>query len=413
MKDNKLVKNTMMLYILSFSNYLFGFITVPHLTRVLGPTVYGRVGVGQAFAIYVQLFLDFGFILSATSKVAANKDNKEVTSKTYLTVMICKVILVAVSLIVLFTLILTLDFFASDPYLYLLFWAYMAVNTFIPDFLYRGLEKMEIVTLRTVILKFVFMIGVFIFIKNESQYLLVPVFYFLGALFSVIFVFIDIVKEKRIQLVKVGRRDVIDEFKSSGLFFISRIAGTVFTAMNTLILGIFLTSDAQVGYYTASDKIVTAGHGAITPISDSLYPHMVKEKNYRLAKKFLLYGSVIMAIGCAIVEIYAQPVCSIIFGNEYSDAAGILRLMIPLIFISYPSYIIAFPILTPLGMVKYANTSVVISSIVQAIGLLTLITTKYLTVYTLCGLTIVSQTVMLIIRVGAMVVGIKKNGIKF
>lgn len=413
MKKNVFLKNTIMLYILTFSNYVFGFITVPYLTRVLGPSVYGKVGVGQAFAVYAQLFLDFGFILSATAEIANNKDDKKQISKIFWAVTVCKIILSIICLSVVIILVLSVDLFSSDPVLFLLYWAYMTVNAFIPDFLYRGLEKMEIVSMRTVILKAIFVLGVFGFVKDENQYLLVPVFYFLGSVFSVFFVYMDIIKEKRICFVKLDSKAIVDEFSSSFLFFVSRIAGTIFTAMNTLILGAYFPENVLVGFYSASEKIVTAGQGAITPIADSLYPHMIKGKKYKLAKKLLLYGSLIMAMGCFAVELFANQICMIVFGNEYGGAAEILRLMIPIVFISYPSYIIAFPLLTPLGMVKYANTSVVMASIVQAIGLVILLITKSLTVYTLCELTIFSQIVMLIIRVGAMIVGIKKNGIKF
>ena len=47
-KKGVLLKNTIMLYILQFSTYLLAFIVVPYETRVLGPTVYGKLGVATA-----------------------------------------------------------------------------------------------------------------------------------------------------------------------------------------------------------------------------------------------------------------------------------------------------------------------------------------------------------------------------
>ena len=50
-KRGVLLKNTMMLYILQFSTYFFGFIVVPYETRVLGPVLYGMVGAAMAAMI--------------------------------------------------------------------------------------------------------------------------------------------------------------------------------------------------------------------------------------------------------------------------------------------------------------------------------------------------------------------------
>ena len=53
-EDKKTVaNNTLMLYLLSGSNYIFGFITVPLLTRVLGAKNYGLVGFASSTAYIV------------------------------------------------------------------------------------------------------------------------------------------------------------------------------------------------------------------------------------------------------------------------------------------------------------------------------------------------------------------------
>ena len=47
-----LLKNTAMLYLLQFSSFFFSFITVPYLTRVLGPANYAKIGVATNLMIY-------------------------------------------------------------------------------------------------------------------------------------------------------------------------------------------------------------------------------------------------------------------------------------------------------------------------------------------------------------------------
>jgi len=70
MKKESLAKNTIMLYLLSGSNYFFGLITVPYLTRVLGAEQYGVIGFGVSCSAIVQMIIDFGFQLSGVIDVA-------------------------------------------------------------------------------------------------------------------------------------------------------------------------------------------------------------------------------------------------------------------------------------------------------------------------------------------------------
>ena len=74
-KHGTLVKNTFMLYILQGSAMILSLVAVPYETRILGKEVYALVGASMAIMLYFQLFIDFGFILSATEDVAKNRDD--------------------------------------------------------------------------------------------------------------------------------------------------------------------------------------------------------------------------------------------------------------------------------------------------------------------------------------------------
>ena len=74
---SKLLKNTIYLYLLTFSSQLLNLITIPYQTRVFGPEIYGMVGFAISIMSYIQLVLDFGFILSGTESVSSHENNRE------------------------------------------------------------------------------------------------------------------------------------------------------------------------------------------------------------------------------------------------------------------------------------------------------------------------------------------------
>lgn len=407
--NKSLFKNTIMLYILALSNYFFGFISVPYLTRVLGPEVFGKIGFATAFSIYIQLVLDFGFILSATANIANNKNDNVKLSKIITAVTLCKLILIFICCIIVFFILFTIQKFNNDIILYVLFFFYVSVNSLLPDFLYRGLEKMTIITVRTVIVKMFFTICIFIFVKEAAHYILVPFFYLLGSIGAIIAVFTHVNHKLELSFVRINIKEIKEAFTTSAPFFVSRIASSVYSTTNTIILGFIYPVGNMVGFYSASEKLITTGKSAIIPVSDSLYPYMVRTKNYKLMKNIILIGETILIIGCVIVGIFAPQVCVLLFGSEYMEAANVLRCLLPLIVIALPSYLLGYPALTPLGLVKYANISVVIGSMFQLAILIILYINNLLNIYSVIILTCITELIVLSIRISVVFIGLKKN----
>lgn len=399
-KEKKaLFKNTIMLYVLTFSNYIFNFITVPYQTRILGPELYGKLGFALAFITYFQLVLDFGFILSATEDISKNRDNKAEMSKIVTSVNICKMILGVILFIILIIFCLTVDKFKDDVLLYVLYFIYALVNSLLPDFLYRGIENMKIITYRSVSIKLFFTIAIFILLKDKTQYYLLPLLNIIGSTVAVIAVYFHVVKKIGIKFVKVDFKTVKATFKKSSSFFLSRIATTVYSSTNTFILGFIYPTGNTLGLYTTSDKLISTAKSALTPISDSIYPYMIKNKDFKLIKKILKYLLPIIIIGCTIVGIYAGPLCALIFGEEYYDAGMILRFMLPLVVLALPSYLLGFPSLSPLGLAKFANLTVIIGAICQIVMITILYIANILNVCTICCVTVITELVILISRI--------------
>lgn len=404
-----LAKNTLMLYLLTFSSYFFGLITVPYLTRVLGPEVYGEIGVATAFATFMQLFFDFGFILSATADVTEKRDDKPALSALMTSVTICKLCLILASLIACLVIATFWTHGEIDLPLYALYFAYVAVNSLLPDYLYRGLEQMEKITIRTVAIKILFMCCIFLFVKGEAQYLLVPVFYMLGSAAALVASFVDVWRSYRICFVPVTPATVKGDFLESCPFFVSRFMLNAYTTVNTMLLGALDPGSELIGFYSANEKIITAGKGAITPISDSLYPHMVRTKDFSLLKKVIPVGETVILLVCVVVFVRANDVCALLFGESYRAAGDVLRCMLPLLPIVFPSYVIGYPGLTPLGFQSIANRSVMIGACCQIVGLIVGYYNGALSVYYVALLTCLTEFVVLTIRSIAFLVGLKRR----
>lgn len=397
-KSKILMKNTIMLYILQFSTYLFSFLTVPYQSRILGPEIYGMLGVAVAVMTYFQLFMDFGFLLSATEDISKNRDDKEYICRKISSIAVIKSAFAVISFAVMGVLCMFVAKFSEHPMLYFTYLAAYVAGSFLPDYIYRGLEQMTAVTVRTVIIKLFFCVMIFAVMHSSEDYMAVPVLLLIGNAGAVIGAYLHLFKSLHFRFAKVTFKQIASDFKRSSVFFYSRIASTVYSATNTVLLGFVDKTGIATGYYTSADKIVTTAKNGLSPISDSLYPYMVKNRDFKPAKKMLKILMPVIIGGCVIVGIFARPICIFVFGAEYADTANILRAFLPAIAAILPSYIFGFPVMGALGISKYANISVFVGTVIHIIGLSILLFTGNFSAVTLAGMTSVSELSILIYR---------------
>lgn len=402
--EKTLAKNTFWLYVMQISSYVFPFLTFPYLTRVLGPSNYGIVVFANAAMAYFQMLLEFGFILSATSEISLNRDDSEKVRKITFSVLWAKIILALIGAVILVVCLLFVEKFKENSLYFVLSYLGTFLTIFLPDFLFRGIEKMNILTYRVLLSKLVYTICIFAFIHKNSDFIFVPVATILSNLAAITLTWIEIIRNLKIYPVKVKFSEIFAELKNSSVFFLSRIAVSMYQTLNTILLG-FRFSSAELANYGAANNLVTAGRCLISPISDSIYPYMIRNKNFRLVKKLILILEPLIIAGCVLLYFIAPWFIRIFCGKGYESAVPIFRAMLPLIVISLPTYLFGYPLMGALGIIKIANLSVIIGSVFHVIGLFALYFAGVLSFVPVALLTFATEIVVFAIR---FVVGMKK-----
>ena len=393
--------NTFMLYVLQFSTYLLDLIIVPVETRVLGVENYGLVGMAVGIMFYFQLVIDFGFILSATEQISRNREDRAFASRTLTSVTACKLCLAMLGGCVLLLLCSIIPEWQMNTGFFMLYFGATALNALMPDFVYRGLEQMTAITVRAVCIRVFFTGMIVIFLRQEDDYWLIPLFNIIGSAISLIVVYWHLVRKLGIRFCRVSLRQIGATLRRASTFFFSRIASSLYTKSNYLILSIAGIGGGAAGLYSAADKVITAAQGCCSPISDSLYPYMVKNHDYKLVKKALMIFMPIIILGCAVVFIWAEPICLLVFGPDFAGTGSVLRAMLPIAVVILPSYICGFPMLSSMGITKYANYSTIFGSILHVITLATLYFTGNMTIVNLGLAVSCTETCILLFRLWA------------
>lgn len=393
-----LLKNTVMLYILTFSTYLMNFLLVPYQARVLDTSGMARLAVAQSMMVYFQLCIEFGFLLSATEEVSRCRQDKEHLGQILSTVTVCKLLLSLAGLAVLLLICSLVEKWHADLKLYVLFYLGTVVTTLLPDYLYRGLEQMGSITIRAVLLRTFTTAMILLLVKKPEDVILIPVLTIIGNGVALILVLMHLKQRLGISFRPFRAKDLWDSFRRSSVFFYSRIASSIYTSSNALIISLLSSNDVALACYSAAEKVVTAAKNGMSPISDSLYPYMVRHRDFKLVKKVMLILMPLIILGCTVVFIFANPLCTWFFGPKFAQSAIVLRCMLPVVVVILPSYVFGFPMLSAMNLTKHANYSVVVGSALHVVGLIVLYFSGHMNFISLAIMVSVTESVILAYR---------------
>ena len=364
---HSLLENTIMLYILQFSTMALGFVTQGYQTRVLGLEKVGALGAAAYATNFFQIFIDFGFILSATAKISRFREDKPLLCRVLTCVTVAKATFSVAAFAILLLFIGPHLTGEGELLAYAFYLLAACLNSFLPDFMYRGLEQMTAITVRAVGIKAFATVMIFLFIHGPSDYFLVPLFTAIGNGGALVLVYWHLFNRVDVHFRRVGFRDIWLEVKESAQFFLSKAA----TAVNSNLNGVLLKAavgDWATGLYTNADKVIGMARAGMSPIADSLYPHMMKHRNFKIVKKAMLFVYPVILLGCAVVFIFAEPLLCLWLGPEGKEVALPLRLLMPVAVCCFPNYVLGYPTMGAMGLTKFANISVIFGTVVYVAG---------------------------------------------
>lgn len=378
MKNKNIVNNTIMLMIFNIAKIVFPFITLPYLTRILTTDSYGIVAYVKTVMSYMQIFVDFGFVLSATKDIVKCREDKNEMERVIGDTMVARVILGGLGFVVVLILSLALPILRTNILYTMLSYVAVFLSIFLMDFLFRGLERMHVITIRFIVMKIISTIFTFVLIKGDQNLILIPILDIVSTLIAILMVWYEIGK-MQLKLKFSEMKKVISTLKDSFVYFLSNVAATSLNALSTIIIGIY-TSPTEVAYWSLCMQIIGSITACYNPISDGIYPEMIKTKNTAIIKKVLKIFMPIVLAGCIFSYFFANIGFMILGGEKYSNAVPVFRLLIPTLFFGFPAIIFGWPTLGAIGKAKETTVTTIIAISVYIIYIVGLIVTKSFTI---------------------------------
>ena len=352
-KQKSLKLNFVMNAALTMSSIIFPIVTFPYVSRILMPSGTGRVTFATSLISYFSIFAQLGIPTYGIRACAQVRDDRAKLSKTVHELLIINLIMSFFAYIFFGVALVTVPRLFEDRILYIIISSTILLNVIGMEWLYKGLEKYSYITIRSVIFKFIALIAMFVFVHKKDDYIIYGAISIFAASASNILNIIH--ARKYIDFSFIGHYDLRKHLKAVLVFFAMSCATTIYTNLDTVMLG-FMKSDIDVGYYNAAVKIkvilvqvVASLGGVLLPRCSYYVENGMWAEFKRICSKALNFVVVIALPLSVYFIIYAQDAIVFLSGAEYLGAIFPMKIIMPTLLFIGITNILGLQILVPLG----------------------------------------------------------------
>ena len=366
MQVPSLKKNVALNVTKTLFSLIFPLITFPYASRILLPDGIGKVNFARAVIEYFVLIATLGISVYGIREAAKVRDDKVRLSKITKELFIINIFSTLFAYILLAFAMLCVPKLSSYRALLCVISATILFTALGLDWLYTAVEDFEYITKRYIFFNALSLVLLFVFVKEQKDYLWYASISVFANVGSNILNFIH--SRKYIDFSIVHQLEFKKHLKPVCVLFAMAIAIKVYTVLDTTMLG-FLCNDWQVGIYTAAIKIdkiilslVVAACAVLLPRL-SYYSENDVEKFNKLAYKgldILLMVSVPCCIGLFLLSYH---VIMLLSGEHYIESVPVMRIMNPIILIIGMSNFIGMQLFMPLRKERYTLYSVVCGAV--------------------------------------------------
>lgn len=369
-QNKKLLENFLAMLVLQVSNYIFPFLTIPYLSRVLTTSHYGVILFALSITSYLGLICDYGFGLTATRDASRLRDNLPainilLSSVTAIKFILFTIMFICASLYILFT-----PYYRHDYLVYLFTFLSLVYNVFFPSWLFQGLEKMRYITLVNVVMRSISVVLIFSCIHHDNDYTLIPALNLIPVLCGIVYIQYILHKKLLVRYLFPKLSQLIFQLRQGWHVFLSTIIGSFYATSNSFMLGLFTHNVTYVAYYANAEKIITAMNSVYGAFFSALFPQAVKllaedkARGISYIKNKIWQTGFISLLISLIIYIFAKPLVLLLLGHKYLPTVDVLHILVFVPVVICLSNLLVIQTIIPLGFERilpklYAGSSAI------------------------------------------------------
>ena len=368
--DRKIAKNYIYNAAYQILVIITPLVTAPYISRVLHTDGVGLYSYTSTIATVFALFAGLGFSAYGQREIAYNHGDKHKQSIIFFEIVIFRAFLTI--FVTIAYLVFSLEKTRYTLYLLPQVLTVLAIM-FEMSFYFQGVENFKIIVARNAVVRLVTVICTFVFVKTEND---IGIYIALHAISPFVCNLIYcLVIRNYIEKIKLCELHPFRHFKGSIEFFLPMIAVQVYSYLDKIMLGSYMETTIENGYYEQARKmtqiivsVIVALNTVMMSRISTLYANDKKDKIVdHYSQTFSIIIMMTLPI-CAGLLLVSDNFVVWFFGSDFQKVSLLMKLSSPLIIFMCIGNFVGVQFLGPTGLQNRMTISYVIAALVN-IGL--------------------------------------------
>lgn len=371
----KVIKNYLYNVVYQILLLLVPLITVPYISRVLGPELVGINSYTNSWMTFFMLVGQMGIALYGNREVAYHRENPIERSKIFWGIELLQVITITCALIAYLGAVLLFSTTFKEYFLLQSFWIIAAgVDV---SWYFMGVENFQRIVFRNMLVKLASVALIFLVVKGNND--LGKYIALLGLSNLVGNLTLWPYLKDEIKWVPISTWHPFRHFYPALLLFVPTITTQVYLVVNRLMLG-RMSTQSQLGQFQYTDQIIKVILAVITASGQVMLPHIANKFSKGDVKgiRDSLYNSFDFITAIAIPMMFgimaiAKQFAPWFLGKQFNDAGILMMIEAPVILFIGWSNVTGTQYLMPINRTKEYTVSVTVGAVINVIANLFLI----------------------------------------
>ena len=366
--DRKLAKNIFLSIGYNLLTVIVPFIIAPYIGRVLGADKVGSYTYVQSIASYFLMFGLLGMRSYGNRTIARVRNSREDRSKAFWQIYYMQIFTGIIAFCAYIFFLLFFDY--KHISIAIIVAMYVATGFLNVDWFCDGMEDFSSIAKRTLIIKLVNLLLIFLLVKSENDLSKYCIIMSAGYLASALLIWPMI--KKHIDYVQPKMSEILPHFRNNLLLFVPTIAASVYQTMDKIMIG-GLASEAELAYYEYAEKITQIPILLFTAMGAVMLSRMshVFSKDEGKAFDTLAYSMdlsfVIGSSFCFGLAAIANELILVYYGSTFASSGPILMALTPMILLYGWANVIRMQYVIPNNLNYIYITSTIAGAVVNLV----------------------------------------------
>jgi O-antigen/teichoic acid export membrane protein len=326
----KIVKNLIALTFSEFANKGIVFLSSIYLMRTIAPEGNGAIAYANSFYVFFQLLVMLAFHTIGSREIAKYPEK----IKQYADTITSSRLLISFFVFIVYAAVLfSIGNLTNEQRIATLITGVMLFSSALNmDWIFQGIERMEVLAVRQVSTSAIILAGYFIFVHSRADLFVAVGIVSASNILNALWLFVYYSRKISKFNFHIDKSLLIDILKSALPLTIYTFSVTVLNQANIMIMKHYNFSETQLGLFNSAFKIVQF---VIIPsgiIQMAFYPALSRCESLidrrNIFKKYSTMNIVLGALLTLSVAVIPEYIIGLFLGKEYAPVAPYLRIYV-------------------------------------------------------------------------------------